>query len=579
VTSHLAAARQELTGPGGPFELVEVEVRGVPVRVYKSAPPDMRGIWQQATLHGDRTYIVYEDERYTYAEIDAQVRALAALLHDVHGVRPGDRVAIAMRNYPEWVVSYWASLSLGAAAVGMNAWWTSTEMEYGLRDSKPKVLIADGERVERVLPALDGLRAEFPMHLISVRYEGALPDGADRWTDVVRPELAPPTLPDVSIDPDDDVCIFYTSGTTGFPKGAQLTHRGSVQNLFNLVFMTTANSLAQAKAIAAGAAPTPPATGAPAAPPSPVFMAPTPLFHVTANNCILHPATLSGGAVVLTYKWDAGRALELIERERVTNFSGVPTMSRELLLHPDWERRDTSSLQGMGGGGAALQPDLVQKIDQALEKGAPSTGYGMTETCGIITANASSNYLAKPASCGPVVPTLDAKLIDEDGNDVAPGPNAIGQLCVRGSIVIKGYLNRPEATAESIVDGWLHTGDIARIDDEGFVYIVDRAKDMVLRGGENVYCSEVETAIYHHDAIAEAAVFGVPDDRLGEEVGVAIVLRPGANLTEQELRDFLTGTIAAYKIPAHVWFLDDPLPRNASGKFLKKDLKKQLLDG
>jgi long-chain acyl-CoA synthetase len=404
------------------------------------------------------------------------------------------------------------------------------------------------------------------------------PADADRWSDVVRPDDAPAGLPDVTIDPDDDLCIFYTSGTTGFPKGAQLTHRGSVTNLFNLVYMTTANAVAQAKAIEAGDAQAPDPATVPAPPAQPVFMAPTPLFHVTANNCILHPATLSGGRIVLTYKWDPGRALELIERERVTNFSGVPTMSRELLLHPDWATRDTSSLQGMGGGGAALQPDLVEKIDKALDKGAPSTGYGMTETHGIITANSAKNYLAKPSSCGPVVPTLDAKLVDEDGNDVEPGPSAIGELCVRGSIVIKGYLNRAEATADSIRDGWLHTGDIARIDDDGFVFIVDRAKDMVLRGGENVYCSEVETAIYHHEAIAEAAVFGVPDDRLGEEVGVAIVLRPGAAMSEQDLRSFLDGKIAAYKIPAHIWFLDDPLPRNASGKFLKKDLKKQLLD-
>jgi long-chain acyl-CoA synthetase len=475
-------------------------------------------------------------------------------------------------------VSYWATLSIGAAVVGMNAWWTSSEMEYGLQDSRPKVLIADGERIGRLLPVLDGLRADSPLHLIAVRYDGDLPTDAVRWADVVDAANAPATLPDATIDGDDDVCIFYTSGTTGFPKGAQLTHRGSVQNLFNLVFMTTANAVAQGKAIEAGDMPAPPPESVPPTPAQAVFMAPTPLFHVTACNCLLHPATLAGGAIVLTYKWDAGRALELIEREKVTNFSGVPTMSRELLLHPDWATRDTSSLQGMGGGGAALQPDLVEKIDQALDKGAPSTGYGMTETHGIITANASKNYLAKPASCGPVVPTLDAKLVDEDGNDVEPGPNAIGELCVRGSIVIKGYLNRAEATAESIVDGWLHTGDIARIDDEGFVYIVDRAKDMVLRGGENVYCSEVETAIYHHDAIAEAAVFGVPDDRLGEEVGVAIVLRPDASLTDQQLREFLTGKIAAYKIPAHIWFLTDPLPRNASGKFLKKDLKKQLLD-
>ncbi|MEQ1699816.1 MAG: AMP-binding protein, partial [Ilumatobacteraceae bacterium] len=320
-------------------------------------------------------------------------------------------------------------------------------------------------------------------------------------------------------------------------------------------------------------------TNVPAPPAQPVFMAPTPLFHVTACNCLLHPATVAGGRVVLTYKWDPGRALELIEREGVTNFSGVPTMSRELLMHPDWATRNTSTLQGMGGGGAALQPDLVGKIAGALKNGQPSTGYGMTETCGIITANSSRWFVAKPESCGPVVPTLEAKLVDDDGNDLAPGPDVRGVLCVRGGIVIKGYLNRPEATADSIQDGWLNTGDIAMIDDDGFVYIVDRAKDMVIRGGENVYCSEVETAIYHHDAIAEACVFGIPDERLGEEVAAVIVLREGHEMSHEQLSEFLSANLAKHKIPAKVWFRTEPIPRNANGKFLKRELRKELVGG
>jgi acyl-CoA synthetase (AMP-forming)/AMP-acid ligase II len=447
-------------------------------------------------------------------------------------------------------------------------------MRYGLADSRPKVLIADGERVERVLPLLDELRAEARLHLITVRFDGELPADAARWTDVVDPDAAPAGLPAADIDPDDDACIFYTSGTTGAPKGAQLTHRGSVHNLLDLAFMASVAALAAQKAGAPAAAPALDPSGAPA---QNVFMAPTPLFHVTANNCLLHPATISGSRIVFTYKWDPARALELIERERVTNFSGVPTMSREMLMHPDWERRDTSSLTGMGGGGAPLQPDLVDKIDKSLAGGAPSTGYGLTETHGIVTANAGALYLSKPESCGRVVPVLDAKLVDEADQEVPPG--GVGELCVRGAVVIKGYLNRPEATADAIRDGWFHTGDIARIDDEGFVFIVDRAKDMVLRGGENVYCSEVETAIYHPPAVAEAAVFGVPDDRLGEIVGVAVVRVPGESLTEEELTAFLADKLAKFKIPERVWFLDDPLPRNANGKFLNRELRDTLSAG
>lgn len=521
----------------------------------------------------DRTYLVYEDERYTYAEIGRQVRAVAWYLRTAHGVGSGDRVAIAMRNYPEWIVSYWAVLSLGAAVVGMNAWWTSTEMEYGLIDSSPKVVIADDERVTRLLPILNAVREKSACAVITVRTEQDVPDSI-RWADVISRDSTEDALPAATIDPDDDACIFYTSGTTGFPKGAQLTHRGCVHNIMHLGFWATAAALAGAKAAAeAGTPPAQPSTD------PPVFMASTPLFHVTANNCILHPATLNGATLVLLYKWDPGRALELIERERVTNFSGVPTMSRELLAHPDWSTRDTSSILGMGGGGAALQPDLVHKIDSALTKGVPSTGYGLTETHGIVTANGGAFFVAKSSSCGPVMPTFDAKLIDDDGNEVAPGSGGRGQLCVRGPAVIKGYLNRVEATADAICDGWFNTGDIAMIDDDGFVYIVDRAKDMVIRGGENVYCSEVEVALYAHVAVAEAAVFGIPDERLGEDVAAGIYVHPDASVSADELRAFLAETLAKHKIPSRIWFLDAPIPRNANGKFVKRELRDQLLGG
>ncbi|MFZ9563823.1 MAG: class I adenylate-forming enzyme family protein [Ilumatobacteraceae bacterium] len=567
VIHHYLAARAELDAPGSPFATHMTTIRGVPAKSFVAAPPTMRAIWETTVAHADKDYLVYEDERYTYAEIHAQVRKLAAYLV-ANGVTPGSRVAIAMRNYPEWVVGYWAGVSVGAALVGMNASWTPPEMQYALNYSEPRVLIADDERLERLLQ----MPSQRPMHIIAVRTDRAIPGEGATWASVMA-SADPGSLPAVSIDPDDDATIFYTSGTTGFPKGAQLTNRGSVHNILNIAAMTTAVAMSEQKAIAAGDVPPPP-PAPPALPAS--FMAPTPLFHVTACNCILHPATLTGGKVVLMYKWDPGRALELIEREKVTNFSGVPTMSREMLMHPDWSKRDTSSLAGLGGGGAALQPDLVHKIAGALKNGQPSTGYGMTETHGIITANSSRWFVAKPESCGPAVPTLETKLVDEEGRDLPAGPNTVGVLCVRGSVTIKGYLNRPEATADTIKDGWLNTGDIARIDEDGFIYIVDRAKDMVIRGGENVYCSEVETAIYHHDAIAEACVFGIPEERLGEEVAAVLVLRPGASLTEDELRQFLAASLAKHKIPTKIWFRNEPIPRNANGKFLKRELKKEL---
>lgn len=574
---HYLSTWEEMAADGGQFEMTEINVRGVPMRVFKNAPPTMRAFWELAAGYADRDYVVYEDERYTYAEVAATVRSLAHYLRETHGVNNGDRVAISMRNFPEWVMTYWATVSIGAAVVGMNAWWTSEEMKFGMSDAQPKVAVVDDERLERLLPVLDDIRAEAPVHVISVRSDRDLPADCSRWNDVVDASSAPADLPPADIDPDDDACIFYTSGTTGFPKGAQLTHRGSVHNVMNLVFMSLTAATAEAKAKAAGDIEGKEMGNLTSTASQPVYMAPTPLFHVTANNCLLQPCTLVGGKIVLTYKWDPGRALELIEREGVTTFSGVPTMSRELIAHPDWEKRDTSTIQGMGGGGAAVQPDLVDKIDKSLSKGAPSTGYGLTETHGIVTANAARFFVEKPASCGRAVPVCDVKLVDDEGNDIAITPEARGQLCVRGPIVVKGYINRPDATADAIRDGWFNTGDIAMVDDDGFIYIVDRAKDMVLRGGENVYSAEVEAAIYQNESVAEAAVFGVPDDRLGEEVGVAIYLHPGSSLTAEELQEFLGASIAKHKVPRYIWILDEQLPRNASGKFLKRDLKERLI--
>ena len=464
----------------------------------------------------------------------------------------------------------------GASAVGVNAWWTSAELEYALSDSRPKVLIADDERLERALKVLPGVRAEAPMHIVSVRSERDLPDDASRWADHVVVSGAPDDLPPAEIHPDDDMCIFYTSGTTGFPKGAQLTHRGSVHNVLHLAFANTVTSTATAKlATASGETDETSAPETGEEPTQAVSMVPTPLFHVTANNCVLHPATISGGKIVMMHKWDTARALELIERERVNMFTGVPTMAREMLAHPDWQTRDTSSLVALGGGGAAIQPDLVEKIDNAGGNVKPATGYGLTETHGVITAVSNAFFLARPTSAGLVMPTFEYKVLDAEGNEVPKGDR--GELCVKGPAVVKGYINRPEATAEAIVDGWFRTGDIVYIDSDEFVHIVDRAKDMVLRGGENVYCAEVEAAIYEHPDVAEAAVFGVPDDRLGEAVGAAIYLTEGAELDESELAAHLAPLIARFKQPDHVWFVDEPLPQNANGKFVKRQLREQLV--
>ncbi|MED5581063.1 MAG: class I adenylate-forming enzyme family protein [Pseudomonadota bacterium] len=552
------AAWAALTAPGADFEVTTTNVRGVDIKTYANALTNLRDAWVSTAAYAEREYIVYEDERLTYAQAHEHVNSLGNWLIG-QGVQPGDRVAIAMRNYPEWILSYWAILSVGATVVGMNAWWTGPEMLYALEDSTPKAIIADEER----LATLNSIRAKLAnLVVIGVRVPGS-PADVTPWSDVIAD---PTPMPEIAIDPDSDACIFYTSGTTGNPKGAQLTHRGCTTNIWSLMF---AAALQRVLAVQKGL------IEADAEPPIPSALVTTPLFHVTANNCVAHGTTLAGGKLTHMYKWDAGVALKLIEQERISALSGVPVMAREVISHPDFATTDTSSLMTLGGGGAQLQPDLVGKIDEQVATARPNTGYGMTETCGIITSIGADYFVDKPASCGPAMPAYETKVVDpETGKERATGE--AGELWVRGGHVIRGYLNRPDATAETIVDGWLRTGDMAREDEDGFLYIVDRIKDMVLRGGENIYCAEVESAIFDHPAVAECTVFGVEDDRLGEEVGAAIYLSPGQTANADEIRDHLLNQLAKFKIPRYIWFTDTALPRNASGKFLKRELRETL---
>jgi len=546
-----------VTGPGGPFELVEAEVGGERLRVFKNTPPSLRALFGAARARGDATFLVFEDERWSFADVMAKADALGAALAGRYGIRPGDRVAIAMRNYPEWVVAFAAITGVGAISVSLNAWWTTDELDYALSDSGSRVVIADGERLARLAPLLgkDGLRA------IAVRSEGALPAGADAWREVVV-DGAP--LPDVDVRPDMDATILYTSGTTGHPKGAVSTHRAVLSALLSFACRAAINS-------AMGVGPK-------RAQPWPTsFILVVPLFHVTGCVPVMLSCFAAGYKLVMMYKWDAARALELIERERVTQFVGVPTQSWDLLECPDFARRDTSSLVSVGGGGAPAPPELVRRVDRSFAAARPGIGYGMTETNAYGPGNAGDDYLGKPTSCGRVVPAVEMRVTDPEGRTL--GPNEVGELWFRGANLIRGYWNKPDATAETIVGGWLRSGDIGRIDEEGFVYVQDRAKDMVLRAGENVYCAEVEAAVYEHPDVYEAAVFGVPHERLGEEVAVALVPKPGRTLDTDALRRFLAERLAPFKIPTRLAIHADPLPRNPAGKILKRTLRDALVAG
>jgi long-chain acyl-CoA synthetase len=542
---------QQLTAEGQLLEMVEGDVDAIPMRLWKNAPPSLRTVFELSRAHGDKEFIVYEDDRWTFERHYRAVCAMAAWLVEDAGVAKGERVAIAMRNYPEWSVAFWAAVCVGAIAVPLNSWWTGEELAYGLSDSGTKVFIADIDRWERVAPHRD----ELPLTSVVMARSHA-PDGTISLEALLDRDVD--SLPAVELGPDDEVTIFYTSGTTGNPKGALGTQRNICTNLFNLMYAGIS------RGVGAAASSTAPAL-------RPTQLLSVPFFHVTGCHSTLVPALAFGSKIVLMHRWDAERALELIEREQVTSFGGVPTMVWQVLESPDFDKRDTSSVQGIGYGGAPAPPELVRRIKEHFPTVSPGNGYGMTETSSLAVGNGGADYLRKPESVGRPAPVNDVMIADERGNEVATGE--LGEVCMRGPNVVKGYWNKPEATAETFRDGWLHSGDIGRVDEEGFLYIVDRAKDMVIRGGENVYCVEIETVLYEHPDVSEAAVIGIPHRVLGEEVAAVVKRVAGSTVTEEDLKDHVSQRLAAFKVPVRIEIRDEELPRNAAGKILKRELK------
>ncbi len=501
--------------PGTPFEIQQVDVFGVPTKVFTGTPPNMRALYAMASGRTD-DFIVFEDERWEMQRVLELIGQIGRVLVDDLGVLKGDRVAIAMRNYPEWIAVFAAITSVGAIAVPMNAWWTTDEIVFALADCGATVVFADDVRLARIGDAAAGTVTATIVRVRPGDRDGQPPD--DEEIDGLDVQLLDDlivtgaALPDVDIDPDDDLMIIYTSGTTGRPKGALSTHRAVLSALM---------AFAARAAVAAVREPAP----AEADPPPAAVMLCVPLFHVTGLIPVMLGSFVSGAKLVMTYKWDPDRALELIERERVTSFVGVPTMSWDLLEAPTFAERDTSSLRSVGGGGAPMPPELVKRIDDNFSKGRPGLGYGMTETNAYGPQNAGDDFVTHPTSTGRAVPVMDIRVTDPTGTVLSQGDT--GEIWFRGPNLIRGYWNRPEATADTIVDGWLRSGDIGRVDDEGFVYVSDRAKDMILRGGENVYSAEVEAAIYEHPSVYEAAVYGIPDERLGEAVAAHVMVKDG----------------------------------------------------
>jgi long-chain acyl-CoA synthetase len=551
-------ALAQVTAPGQLFETEQIVVDGVEMTAFKNGPASVRDLLGLARFRPDPTFLVFEDERWTFGDVMSHADALSALLVNRFGVAKGDRVAIGMRNYPEWVISFAGIQGIGAVSVSLNAWWTADELDFALSDSTPKVLIADAERAERCAPTC----ARLGIAIIVVRPNGPIPDGAARWSDVVHPG---PTVARVHIEPDDDATILYTSGTTGTPKGAVSTQRALVQAILGFGCRKAVEELRYPEK----------PIDTPAGEGQTTFILIVPLFHVTGMVPVMMSSFITGAKLVMLHRWDPERALQLIERERVNLFVGVPTQVRDLVESPRFHEFDTSSLRTIGGGGAPTPPDLVDKVEHSTAAGRPNIGYGMTETNAYGPQNSGDDYVSHPTSTGRATPIVQIAVRDSDGEDLPNG--SIGELWFKGPHLIRGYWNRPDETAETIHDGWLRTGDLGYVDDDDFVYVVDRAKDIVLRGGENVFCPEVEAALYRHPAVAEAAVYGLPDQRLGEAVAATVLLRAGESATAEELQAFVGQHLAPFKVPSRIDFAEDALPRNAAGKILKREIRDQLI--
>ena len=545
----------DLTSTGSLFELETVPVYGNSVRVFKNAPGTLRDVWSAAASRGDAPYFHYAGETLSYAEAHLQIVSVAVWLTS-RGVKKGDRVAVGMRNYPEWALAHWALQCIGAVTVSLNAWWIAEELKYAFEDSGATAAIVDGERLERLS---EQMLSECGVHTVVVVRADARP-GTFAWSDVCSDSSA--VMPSSEIHPDDDATILYTSGTTGFPKGAAGSHRNYVTNIWNGLFLA---------AVAAKMAGVVPPTGNVPKPQATAFST-FPYFHI-AGLCGMISNTYNGAAIVAQYKWDATEALELIERHKVNSFGGVPTVVRSLMEHPNIDDYDLSSLIAISQGGAPVAPDSVASIESRFSgKVSAGNGYGLTETTAAVIANSGAAYFARKDSVGLPHVGTDVRIVDEDGREVPTG--SIGEVWIYGPNNVRGYWNKPVETAKAFTDGWFHSGDAGYVDADGFIYVVDRLKDMVIRGGENVYCVEVETVLFEHEAVRDCAVIGLAHPKLGEEVAAVLVAADGHGPADEEnILHLLSSRLAAFKVPSRLFWHPGELPRNATGKVLKKDLR------
>lgn len=559
----LARCQRELSEPGAPFELDQESVNGHAMTVYRHAARTLPEFIDAGRAHGEREFMVYEGDRWSFARFYAAVDALAIALHGQLGVRAGDRVVIAMRNRPEWVVAFVALASIGAVPAPINSFGLRAELVDAIRTVEPKLVFCDKDRLERieadsgtlgctiVLADAEPLpgSAALSMQALLAWGGGEAGEGRDQR---VKPELGP----------DDPALILFTSGATSRAKGVLSTQRALCQALYNLDYIgaIAAKSSPQmiAALIARGFAPT--------------ALIAVPLFHVSGLHALMLASLRHGRRLVLMHRWDPARALELIRDEHVTQFNGAPSMLLQLLEQPGFDDPSVMrSLGGFGAGGAGLPQRAIDRLTSLTDR-ISGIGFGMTETNGVGAGSSGEAFRLNPRCAGVVSPIIDLRIVDFDGKPQPVGE--AGEIWLRGVTLMQGYWRNPEGTAQALSEGWLRTGDVGYLDAGGHLYVVDRIKDVINRNGEKIAAAEVESCLLQHPGVYEAAVFGVPDERMGEAVVAVVVPQPGLALTPAQIDAHVRAHLAAYKAPSRVYLRSDALPRNPSGKLLKATLRK-----
>jgi len=535
------------------FKLKNKTIRGVNYKCFDSKILNLNDYFKLSLKFPNNEMLIFEDERYTYEHSFAQSSAFANALIKNFGVEKGDRIAIASRNYPEWINSFIAITSIGAIAVPLNSWWTSNELKYAIDNCGAKIIIVDDKRYDRIKPFIENNN----INLISIRCNE---DQDKNWDNFIKPFLNT-SMPIVRINPDDDATIFYTSGSTGYPKGVCSTHRSIISTLLQWMAIATARSISDGIE--------------PDISIQPSCMITVPLFHVTGSHSQFMLSFLSGRKMVMLYKWDPLKTLKVIESEKIISLSGVPTMTLEIMRHPDRHNFDLSSLKDLSGGGAARPSSHVKKLKTEFPDAKPGLGYGLTETNAAGAVISGDEYTERPGSTGkPSKPLTEIIICDENNKKLANCET--GEIYIKTPSNFRCYWNDKKATEEAFFNGWFKTGDIGFLDKDNYLFIVDRAKDIIIRGGENISSLEVEDAINEYPDIIEASVYGIPDERLGETLCCSATIKNSEKINEEDIKEFLKNNLAPFKIPAFFDFHKNQLPRTASGKIYKLELRKKM---